>query len=1032
MLHFLFRKYTGVVLLTVLLIALGIVLVQRLPIQLYPQTQRPRVRATITHQGISAIDFADDYADQIESRLLGVDGIDLLESSYENDRSSFTLTFDWATDPETARADVETAMSGVNALLPSRLRDAYTVRFFSGENAGYLIVGVSSESVSPEELYNLLSTMIQPLLDTVQDAESVDIYPVEELSVEVTIQERALLAAGLTIVDVERALRDALATRSIGTLKEEDRSYTVRYRRGTEALQDLPSVEVARIGDQRLLLQDVSDIAIRYDLPRRVFVMDGRRGIQITATPIDGGNVRRMSQEIDTVLAEAVERGIVPEDTRFETFLDPADYIDRSIRNVVQAALLGALLAMIVVFFGLGERHNTVLIGFSLPTAIVLSFILMYIFEVSLNLISLGGIALAVGMVIDSSIVVIENIHRLRLQRSPIANREMLRGVISDAVAEVRIPVIASTLTSVLVFLPISFTAPLTNAILGDQARTVVFSLLIALVVSLTVLPVTAYLMFRRDIDGATVPQHTGRRSFQHLSHRAMTIGRRWYGALLTRFLRSRWVPVGALLLAGGILAGAIIYVLPLIPREIVSPPSSDRIVLFFGNSEITDRQEIIETIVPAMEERVENRVGEYVIDTYVDVFGRFNRLFINVESASVAPIVLGELQQEFQAEGTWYYNVMQWDPAQLPLPRTMDLQISVQGEDAEDAVALLEELRVLVAGTERYAWSFTRPSTGYSDNVELTPRPYVIDGVPEYSESSLLTLISTILSGTAPVEYTNRDNAVEVTARYPDEQIEGRDRLANFLLPYKDTAIPLKHFFDISTSSGVSGITSEDGQRIFRLYAAMPPGTADALRGEYEKEIRRMIATEVTIPPDLTITFDNPREELDDAIQSLFVALSAALVLIYLLLAFQFNSLVIPFVILITVPLGFIGVIGGLYLFDSTLNLNSMLGAILLGGIVVNNAIIMIDFYLRIRRETPHRIDAIIEAARLRFVPIMMTMLTTVFGMLPIAIGMGEGSNIVQPLGIAVASGLVISTLFTLFLIPGIMRLLEVDRGEA
>ena len=179
-------------------------------------------------------------------------------------------------------------------------------------------------------------------------------------------------------------------------------------------------------------------------------------------------------------------------------------------------------------------------------------------------------------------------------------------------------------------------------------------------------------------------------------------------------------------------------------------------------------------------------------------------------------------------------------------------------------------------------------------------------------------------------------------------------------------------------------------------------------------------------MPPGFAVSFDNPQEELDAAIRSLFVALGASLVLIYLLLAFQFNSLRVPLVILVTVPLGFIGVVAGLYLFHSTLSLNSMLGTILLGGIVVNNAIIMLDFYLRIRPDSEDRLSAIVESAGLRFVPIMMTMLTTVFGMLPIAIGMGEGSNIVQPLGIAVSGGLVVSTLFTLFLVPGILRLME------
>jgi HAE1 family hydrophobic/amphiphilic exporter-1 len=208
-----------------------------------------------------------------------------------------------------------------------------------------------------------------------------------------------------------------------------------------------------------------------------------------------------------------------------------------------------------------------------------------------------------------------------------------------------------------------------------------------------------------------------------------------------------------------------------------------------------------------------------------------------------------------------------------------------------------------------------------------------------------------------------------------------------------------------------------------------MTPGTPASERDIREEQVREIISSGLTLPPGYSLTFDNPQEELDAAIRSLFLALGASIALIYLLLAFQFNSLRVPLVILVTVPLGFIGVVASLYLFKSTLSLNSMLGTILLGGIVVNNAIILLDFYLRLRPRYPDRITAIVESAGLRFVPIMMTMLTTVFGMLPIAIGMGEGSNIVQPLGIAVSGGLVVSTLFTLFLVPGILSFMELDQ---
>lgn len=308
-----------------------------------------------------------------------------------------------------------------------------------------------------------------------------------------------------------------------------------------------------------------------------------------------------------------------------------------------------------------------------------------------------------------------------------------------------------------------------------------------------------------------------------------------------------------------------------------------------------------------------------------------------------------------------------------------------------------------------------------------MTARREVIEGFSGFSESGLLRLVRKILGGTATVEFEQDQTTIEVAAVYQESEIEGRDRLQNFLIPYKQSAIPLKHFFDFSEVTGVSGMASENGETIFRVYARMAPGTPSSRRSEYERQIREDIETKLEVPAGYSVIFDNPQEELDQAIRSLFIALAASVLLVYVVLAFQFNSLSIPLVILVTVPLGFIGVVFSLFLFKSTLNLNSMLGTILLAGIVVNNAIIMIDFYLKMGRTYKHKIDALVETAGIRFTPIVITMLTTVFGMLPLAIGFGEGSNIIQPLGIAVSGGLLVSTLFTLFMVPIILNLMNV-----
>lgn len=1029
MLKWILSKQTAFFLLILILVGLGVLLLSMLPVQLYPQTQRPRVRVRISHEGYSAVDFYKNYGDSIESNLLTIDGMDILQVGYGNNRSDFDITFNWEVESEIARMDTESAMTSIDSLLPKDLQDNYSVRFFSGENAGYLMLGVSSEQVSPEELYSQLKSNVESELVRIDDVDLVEIFSLEELDAEVILRHADMLAYGLTIYDVDTALRSGNAPEPLGNLQGNGKNYSVRFEKGSRSVYDLESLIISDENGIIVTLKDIADVTVGFVSMRQTFVIDGDRGIRLTVTPVDGGNIRNMSEEVQTALISARERGLLPEDTDFFLFLDPADFINKAINNIVQSAGIGAVLAMLIVFLTLGQLRNTLLILISLPVTLILSFILMYIFNISLNLISLGGIALAVGMVIDSSIVVMENIHRFRMDEAPVKDNQHLKDLILRAVAQVRSPVIASILTSILVFSPISFTAPLTNAILGDQAKAVIFALSISLLVALVLIPVIAFVVYKtkRQLEDA---HESDPRGVQRLSIYVMSGLVEVYKKILRLIISKKWSSAVVIILSFGLLLFAVSRILPLIPKEIISPPSSDRVILFFRNAEVSDADEIINDFLPLMEEDIDRELGEYIENTYAEIRGRFNRLFLNLTSPEYADHVLAKLQKMFVSDNIWYYSAMMWDPAQLPLPRTMDLQISIKGDDEAEIISLLEQTMDMVRASELYGWTFTEPSTNMSDQLVLNSRKEIIEGFSQFSESGLLSNIRRILRGTSSVEFEEGSSTVNVSAEYPEEVIGGKDSLSNFLIPMDQSAVPLKHFFDFSESSGVAGLTSENGESIFRVYSMLPPGTPLTERLENELKIRNILEENLELPAGYSLVFENPSQELDDSIKSLYLSLGIAVVLVFLLLAFQFNSLVIPLVILVTVPLGFIGVIISLFIFKSSLSLNALLGTILLAGIVVNNAILMIDFYLRILPEYNNKIDALVDAAGLRFAPIIITSMTTIFGMLPIAIGLGEGSNIIQPLGIAVSGGLMISTLFTFFVIPSILRFINIKRN--
>ncbi|HAE21193.1 MAG TPA: hypothetical protein DCG47_02565, partial [Spirochaetaceae bacterium] len=407
---------------------------------------------------------------------------------------------------------------------------------------------------------------------------------------------------------------------------------------------------------------------------------------------------------------------------------------------------------------------------------------------------------------------------------------------------------------------------------------------------------------------------------------------------------------------------------------------------------------------------------------SFANVSGRMNQLLIDFSDPARVTEGMAKLEAAFPSEGPWYFNIQSWDPAALPLPQVFDLQLSVNGPDAAQKVRILDDMQRLLNEERVYGRSFLRPSPAMARELILKPRDEVIRGFQGLSAAGLGTTLRRALGGTASLSLSDGNYEVSVAARYPDAELDSRDKLAGYLIPWRGQYVPMRHFFDFEEKSSVSQVYAVDGELAFRLYATASGGISDAARAELATRAKALIQERIDLPEGYSYTFDNPRAEIDEAIRSLFVAMAVSVALIYLLLCFQFNSLWLPLVILVTIPLGFVGVTVSLYAFGSTLNLNSLLGTILLGGIVVNNAIIMIDFYLATRAEHPDHRSALVATAGLRFKPILITTLTTIFGMLPIALGYGSGASILQPLGIAVAGGLVVSSFITLFAVPAIL----------
>jgi HAE1 family hydrophobic/amphiphilic exporter-1 len=505
----------------------------------------------------------------------------------------------------------------------------------------------------------------------------------------------------------------------------------------------------------------------------------------------------------------------------------------------------------------------------------------------------------------------------------------------------------------------------------------------------------------------------------------------RGYTFLLRRLLRSKAASAVFIVFSFALLAGGILFVAPRIRQEIIAEPKSDKIVLGYMKYDSESKEELLEAVAPIEEDLLSN-YPDKIESVFAEITSQTRGSFIiSLTSSRVTDEMQEILNEKYQSSTEWRYFIMPWDPSRLPLPRMTDLRIKFTGPDKQEILALMERASDYIRKEDLYRNVYTEPATGTSEEIVLYPRREVMDGFPAYTVSTLAALGRTVLHGSSVIEMNEGGELVSVEMSFPPGSISSQEDLEYFLLPYGGRAVPLKHFFDLKRERGVRNIATLDGKENFNIYAQMKLDTPSHLREEYENRVREILNENLDIPSGYAMTFEDTQELIDESIRSLLVALGASVLLIFLILALQFNSLRIPLVVLVTVPLGFIGVIGSLFLFDSTISLNSMLGMILLGGIVVNNAILMIDFYFQSLSRFPDKLEAIVYAARLRLPPIIITMMTTVLGMLPIALALGDGTNIIQPLGIAVSGGLVVSTLFTLFMVPTILNFMDI-RGNA
>lgn len=1007
-----------------LLALAGIYLGTKLPVSLFPNSSKPTISVQMPYGAATAEEFLNSYGTDLEANLrkisVGRAVVEKLEATYEDFSVAYKVEFKWGADPKEALKEVQTVVNAYAARVPKEVRDNTWVWNWN-RSGGFLAVSFYSKTRSLTDVYNIIEPVLTPQFAKVEDAERVGIYNPESQEVLLELIPETLAAYRLYPRQVEEAVERSLRSMNGGSISMGPKNLVIQLTKQATNLETLGQIPITTPSGARIHLSDVARIDLQPNkTEERSFKTSGAPSLILFANPKAGGNVKRMAEDILKIVDKSLTT--LPPDIEYKKLVDPSEFIRNAVNNVTREVALGAFLAVLILYLFIGSLKNVGTAAIEIPMSMVIAFILMYFSGMNLNIISLGGLALSAGMNVDASVVVMENIFRhFEGVKGKLTPADRLR-IITQAVHEVRFPVIASTIASLVVFAPLAFTSALSNAILGDLAKTVVFSHGLSAIVALILVPTVRLQLMSREKDTHHVsPIERQLKWIENTYARLL-------GALIAR-PRLQLQVYGALI---AVLVLLITVVLPKLPKEIIGTPDTDWVVFAFGTSGNNSLRQM-ESIAEETEASLLAKFGKDISYTFTQVNGANNaNVMARLKDKRQMTAVWKGLEKAYPNTPFMYYSVAPWNPAELPIPDPPHLRLEVRGGKVKERKETARAIEEMLEEKQIFPRISVTPSAARDENIVFEPyrdQWMLLEqsgaGVALHDIADLARVAT---QGRVIGEMSLDERMTPIRIAYPENRLRSPEDLGSLPIGIGNQLIPLKALGKIEVRETPPLIYRENGQNLVLITGRQNKGDERKI-APAQKEAARLVeawnaerlARNGGLAQGPTVHFEDAAKDMNDAISQLTVAIALSILLIFLTMVVQFGGIVNALLVLVAVPLGIIGVVLSLWMFGSTISLNSALGVILLNGLAVANSIILVDFMKRLVDGGMEPRAAAVEAARKRLRPILITSLTTLLGMLPIALGHGEGGRILQPLGIAVGGGLWVSMGLTLFIVPAL-----------
>ncbi|MFH2219253.1 MAG: efflux RND transporter permease subunit [Pseudomonadota bacterium] len=1016
--QFSIRRPVLTVMAFLIVIILGGVSLSRLSIDLMPDITYPTLSISTVYENASPEEVEELITRPIEEAMSAVPGVEEVTSVSAEGQSSVRVTFTWGTDLDSAASDIRDRLDRVIPLLPD---DCERPRLRKFDLAAFpiLILGVSS-NLDPIQVRRIIDNQVKNRIERIPGVASLDIRGGLEREIHVNLNEEKIKALGLPIDQLLDRIRDENINLPAGTIEQGSLDITIRTPGIYDSLDELRDTVVAIREGAPIQLKEIAIVEDAWEKIVRIVRINGKPGVRLSINKQSGKN----TVEVATGVLEEIDRinRDIPQ-LQITTIIDTSDYIKRSITNVGATVLYGGVLAVFVLLLFLRNIPSTAIIATSIPISVVATFALMYFSGFTLNLMTLGGLALGVGMLVDNAIVVLENIYRLR------ESGQDPESAAVNGSQEVVAAVIASTLTTLVVFLPLIFVRGMSGIMFKQLSWVVAFSLACSLAVALTLVPMLSSRVRASVIVETEGAAASGGRIFQ-VTGRFFAWMENGYKKLLHFALDHRALMLGASLL---VFLGSLLLI-PLVGVELM-PATDESEVRVYAEMAVGTRLDLVDQAFQKIEDIVGREIPE-VQNTVSFIGGSTWRA--RGSNAGEMRIALTPVKKRARSSDEIAAALRKKLTAMPGVTiRTRagqglfllrigtggdeNVQVEVRGYDLDTSDALSRRVEEIVRNVDGITDTKISRETGTPEELIVVDRQKAAD--MKLTVSKIANILQTVLSGTSAGNYREAGNEYRILVKLEGAEKKSlRDILDLTVTNAEGDPVVLRNVVQVRSRRGPVLVERKGQERVLYVTANITNRDMGSILADIRKGLRK-----VPVPRDFSILFGGDYEEQQKSFRELLMSFVLALILVYMVMASLYESLRYPFVVMFSVPLAAIGVILMLFLTHTTFNVQSYIGCIMLGGIAVNNAILLVDHINLLRRRDglPLR-EAIEEGGRRRLRPILMTAMTTILAMSPLALGIGEGGEAQAPMARSIIGGLLSSNLITLVVIPVVYAIFE------